>query len=530
MEGFSMKIYSIFIKPAFSKLIAGFFVFAVLFFTAVKEVPAVEGPRMLQLKIADQGQRVREKVKVRRPLNFLKVSKNRGKKKGKKYNPTPTPETTSSPTPEPTAVPTPEPVLPPVSGATPTPTPEPVLPPVSGATPTPTPEPVLPPVPEATPTPTQTPEPVATLTAIPTIAPPVPPDGGSTIGDKPWTIKNSIVHYDNRAVFPLGFYYVTYGSSQKPQRLEDIKKIAQAGFNFIHTPIDRNDRELFDKCAVEGVNIVMEFNDTPSEMLELFGGHPALAFIGAFDDVDAYDNGLPRYSPEEVLSDCRDYKQILPDKLVYISGGYPARSPNYAGTSEVMGFQCYPIPAEPLSATTTGYYGPMESVMADYNQAFIGNLQSFGWYGTYRWPTNRELRSMTYQALITGIKGILYYTFYDGQNNLNEKPEFWNELTDIAGEIHAIEDFLLHGLRVHVATGDTRTFAAFWQLEDELIVVAANARQDRSVQVSLELPYNLLEPAVNMFSYRESGLKLDGNRLSGSLAPEDVHVYRIQIN
>jgi len=330
----------------------------------------------------------------------------------------PTAQPTAKPTVEPTVVPTVEPTVKPTVEPTVVPTVEPTVKPTDEPTVVPTVEPTV--KPTVVPTLEPTPEPTVKPTVQPTVAPTIiPDDGGTTIGQGNWSVRNAVVHYNDQAVFPLGFYYVTYGG-RKAQRMADVSKMASAGFNFIHTPIDRSDDEFFDHCAAEGVNVVLEFNDTPTDMVRQFKDHPALAFLGTFDDVDAYDGDRPRYTPEEVVAACADYKTQAPKKLTYISGGYAKRSPNYAGTSEVMGFQSYPVPAEPLSATTSGYYGPMESVLAEHNQAYIANLQSFGWYGTYRWPTTLEMRNMTYQALITGVKGILYYTYYDAVNDVNE--------------------------------------------------------------------------------------------------------------
>jgi hypothetical protein len=362
----------------------------------------------------------------------------------------------------------------------------------------------------------------------PAATPVIPEEPVTTIGNLSWSVQNSVVHYGSRAVFPLGLYYVSYYDSEELKRFEDVETIAAAGFNLIHTPIDRNDRGFLDRCADLGINVVLEFNDSPTYLLEEFGSHPALAFIGAFDDVDAYLDGRPNYPSDQVALECSRYKDQVPRLITYISGGYPQRLPDYAGTSEAMGFQVYPIPAETLAATTSGYFGPMESIMSEHNQAFIANLQSFAWSGGYRWPTNREVRNMTYQALIAGVKGILYYAFYDGETDLNNHPSLWNELSTIADEIRVIEPFLLHGDRTRLNTGNAEVFSAVWSLESSSIVVIANASQDRSLFAIINLSGNTGNTARNIFPDRESSLTLDSNWLFGSLSPEDVQVYLIE--
>jgi hypothetical protein len=408
-------------------------------------------------------------------------------------SPDPTPEAspTSLPSADPTAEPTVEPTILPTVEPTAEPTPDPEI---KDPTPAPTPMP--------------TPNPIT--------------------GQSAWTVHNAMVHRDGEAIFPLGMYYVSHYSNQKQQRLQDVVKIGAAGFNMIHTPVDRYDEEFMDLCADSGVHVAIEFNDSASYLLDKFGEHPALALLGTFDDVDAMDDGQLRYTPQEVLTESAALKALAPNTLTYISAGYPTRAPNFVDTSDSMGFQVYPVPAEPLSAVTAGYFGPMEPVMAGHNQAFIANLQSFGWYGTYRMPTNREVRNMTYQALLTGVKGVFYYTYFDAAMDMNDHPDLWVELGNIVLEIKDLEAVLLHGDRQSLSTGDSQVYAAQWQHSGKLIVAVVNARSV-SRQVLVGLNGSITGPAVNKFPNRESGLVRNGGVLQGTIGAEAVHVYEIDL-
>jgi hypothetical protein len=355
------------------------------------------------------------------------------------------------------------------------------------------------------------------------------PEDQFPAGTRVWYVKDSTVHVNDVPIFPLGFYYVSYYPSQKSRRLNDLKKIAAAGFNMMHTPIDGEDQDLFDLANEHNVYIAAEFNGEPEHILPKFSGHPALALLGTFDDVDAYDDGVPRYSSSHVSDRSAQIKELAKNALTYISAGYPKRVEPFIGSSELLGFQTYPVPSEPISAVTKGYLGPVSDMLKSSDTGLIANLQSFGWYGQYRSPTRRELRNMTYQSLVVGSKGILYYTFYDSVTDLNQEPELWEELKDVADEIKELEPYLLKGSHKVLSTGNSRVFAARWTRGGKAVVAVVNGDANSTQSVSINLGLQGLNGLKNLFPERESGLQFSGDTLTGSIARERVHVYELNL-
>ena len=339
-----------------------------------------------------------------------------------------------------------------------------------------------------------------------------------------WQVLDGKIVLNGEPVFPRGFYYVSHYADQKAQRLADLQKIAAAGFNLLQTPIDRNDQQLLDAAAAGGVSIVMEFNDSVEHLLQLFGNHPALAMLCTHDDVDARNGSVQRYEPQDVAERSRALQALASRALTYASGGYPARITNYIGVTDVVGQQAYPVPSEPVSSVFNGYLNPILDDFREAEVPIIANLQTFGWYGTYRLPTPAEVRSMTYQALLAGVKGILYYAYRDIYTDLNDKPALWNELTGIAGELAVLEPYLVRGERQTINTAKQEVFAAKWRLGSEAVIAVVNAgTADKAV--SLEIAEDLDGSAVNLFVSRAGLMTLTGDVLTGTLPAQSVQVY-----
>jgi hypothetical protein len=67
-------------------------------------------------------------------------------------------------------------------------------------------------------------------------------------------------------------------------------------------------------------------------------------------------------------------------------------------------------------------------------KAVYANVQAFAWQNKkkgeshpIRVPTFDEVRNMTYQALLAGAKGIIYYTYHDEDWHLSSYPALWGE-------------------------------------------------------------------------------------------------------
>ncbi len=324
---------------------------------------------------------------------------------------------------------------------------------------------------------------------------------------------------NSKPFFPFGFYYVSFYSREDAKRLGALRKIAEAGFNVMHVPLDLDDGPLLDEAARNRVYVLGEFNDDPLSVVNRYENKPAILGWNIADDVD---NG--KKTPNEILQFHKQVRAADPQHTTYVSGYNPNKIGQFMNTANLVGMQSYPVNFEPLSATDYSISSAVKA--APSNRPIIANLQTFAWEGS-RPPTSSEVRNMTYQALVNGVKGVIYYTYHDSTWDLSSNPELWNGIKSLVPEIKKLSPILLNGDLTKISTGVEDVFAGGWTYQDQVVVVVLNTSSSSTRQASIALPGGTNEVQA-MFSNRPSGMVVRNGRLSGSIKPKDVHVYSLR--
>ena len=335
---------------------------------------------------------------------------------------------------------------------------------------------------------------------------------------------------DRKPFFPFGFYHVSWGSTVEERR-NHLREIADAGFNIIHASFkpeeSLDDYEKFlDEANSLGVRVITEFGlepkIDPSVVVSRFKHKPAVFGWNVADDAGVHK--MNPINPQQVLSlHCR-IKNIDPDHITYISGSL-YKVLKFANSADAIGFQTYPIghqPKQPISVAHKVIAKIVASVPQ--NRLVIANSQAFSrYYENSPVPTFNEVRNMTYQAIVAGAKGIIYYTYYDeGKWYLLEHPDLWQGIQSLVPEIKKIGPILLEGERRKVNTRTKNALSQMWTLEDRGLVIVINTSSDRSQEISLNLPTDSVRAA---FANRSDDLKFENGKLSGVLPPLAVGVY-----
>jgi len=350
------------------------------------------------------------------------------------------------------------------------------------------------------------------------------------------------IYRDGVPWFPIGMYHVSWiGDRQGAKAVGDLEAIADAGFDLMHATVDaRADMiELFDAAEARGVSMIAEIpwsESGPDGFVNLWKSHPAIVGWNIRDDFNAPTFGPVAHPPDEVAARRAVIDGLDPDRLTYASGTpFPGATVTpYAGTMEVMGFQSYPIgeqsyPHEYELEEAMDEFDYVEAQLAGTGQAWVANAQAYRWrsaVGTY--PTVRESRNLLYAPLIRGASGVLWYTMWEGNGTLlpSAAPALWAELPHQVAELKSLRPFLLYGVRSDLPTGLERVHAGLWELDSQIVVVVLNTHRTDSFDVSLALPGAGYESVARMFPGRsESGMVVDAGNLTGSIGPEEVHVY-----
>jgi hypothetical protein len=274
-----------------------------------------------------------------------------------------------------------------------------------------------------------------------------------------------------------------------------------------------------------------------------------LPLVTAFQDKPAVlgwaiadDAGLHSSSPAAVRQVDAAVKAVDPHHLTYLSAVGELNVVPFATTADLLGCQAFYVHddrknwADPLQYIAPEYVRASATAAA-YRRPIIANLQTFSWKdergpGTdphARWPTGAEVYSMTYQALLAGVRGIIYYTYQDFHTDVRAHPDVWQTTVALVPEIMRLRAVILDGVRLALTTDGDHVQMGGWIYRGYAYVVVLNTSHTRTVQASLALPQGMTGPAVPLFPSRSTGLVYRAGRLTGLIGPSDVHIYVLRV-
>ena len=295
----------------------------------------------------------------------------------------------------------------------------------------------------------------------------------------------------NRKIFlPFGFYCYSPVYPTLPE--EEVVK----GFNMISPyqkilPETLKERMAYmDRCAtigmkvhynllsvsggggvsskIEGISESEKRERLVSE-IRTFMDHPALLAWYISDEPNGF-----KIPPAELEGVYRTIKEIDPWHPVSVVFMSPFLSSiNYENALDIVMADPYPVPNGSVSQTG--------DVAKQLRSEFEGKRpvwmvpQAFGggeWWE--REPTYQELRSMTYQSIVNGARGIQYFVRH-GLNSFPKSTSTWSECGRMRIEMAEITPWLLSDekpLPVKVSSGNVLISSALH--DGQLLVIAVN--------------------------------------------------------
>jgi len=340
-------------------------------------------------------------------------------------------------------------------------------------------------------------------------------------------IVNGITIVNGKTFFPFGFYYISWEPTVQ-DLIKDMRDIAAAGFNTIHASANevKSYEQFLNEAARLGIYVLSEQGMDLLDMINSFKQKPAVLGWSIADDVD---NG--KLVPQEVLKFHQQAKLADPNHITYISG-YSNKIKEFGNSADVVAMQSYPIGnGEDEISLTYDRVSLTRDAVSPYGKAVYANVQAFAWSNKkqgeprpIRVPTFDEVRNMTYQALLAGAKGIIYYTYHDEDWHLSSYPALWAGMKTLVPEIKAISSLVLNGVLNIIEVGVEKVVAGMWMDRNQALIMIINRSYDRQ-EVSIAVPGNFSEVRP-IFQNRPATLVLNANHLSGFLKPLDVVVYK----
>jgi hypothetical protein len=350
-------------------------------------------------------------------------------------------------------------------------------------------------------------------------------------------------------IFPFGIYHTSWiGERYGEARDQDLLAIHDNGLRILKTSLDPTSRQsdftLLDDAVRRDTGVMAElYLPALGTLIDHMKNRPAIISWQIGDDFNVTTS--KNYCSPELLKERHELALAHdPNHVTYASGGSAPvaryRSfKDYQGCVNLIGIQCYPVgnkPDFPDQQMLELCFQLLKSRVSEIEGSGIvpiANLQSFSWSKKGVFPTPSESRSMLYGALAAGVKGVLYYTFYDGTTikghvTLNQQaPALWDEIGKQAKEISQLAPFLLDGTRRALPSNEEHVHIFQWEKDTKKILVVFNTDRIKARDLHTAIPDSAGETLSTLFANRPAGLELKGGILSGTIEPEEVHVYAV---
>ena len=352
---------------------------------------------------------------------------------------------------------------------------------------------------------------------------------------------NLLVNEQN--FLPFGFYCEALAFEDYPNLAQQI---AAGGFNYIYAesyikPPNQieaylsNYSDFLMDCEALNVKVVsglLWYGATPelfSTYVNALKVHPALICWNLMDDANDKEIEWVAQQKEQVMA--LDSSRVT--SISFYSN--EPNAPYMLPLTELACMQSYPWGLDDgrFDLSHTEYlFRNLVLACRDENVVPIATPQTFNWeLETY--PSPQHVDCQSYLAFATGMKGILYYTFKDYDNNSTidvAQPEVFMAAGNVANEILHSEwqSVILHGEHTYANLGQYRYYAT-WRYNNAFYLVAVNASHDNSYYYEIPLPDGVSNDAVNFFDYRPDSLSVQNDSLQGQLEPYQVAIYKMDL-
>jgi hypothetical protein len=146
-----------------------------------------------------------------------------------------------------------------------------------------------------------------------------------------------------------------------------------------------------------------------------------------------------------------------------------------------------------------------------------------------RLPNREELRCMTYTAVASGSRGILYWSLSrlirdEWNRTLLGRVRLWDDLKEVVGELNTLMPVLTADTPdvIHAANGAVAMVKS--DGEDTYVIVANHERRD----TELDVPVPHVDDARAEVLFQDGAARVTGGILTVQLVPIESRVYRIR--
>lgn len=339
----------------------------------------------------------------------------------------------------------------------------------------------------------------------------------------------------------------------------------EAGFNGIFDTYRRLNETMGDLNAylnywwggVPAPNISAMMDSLDSHQIRLywqtancFGSGMGVADTAPALNDQAYAQTIaahPNYAGIYIMDECRASladdlfaktvvsRQWQPRGADLVVTNRPAELGDWYDVGDVLASDPYPLygaePAGGYPLNRVAQWTRLTKDAVDGSRPFITVLQFFQFTAQGRWPTQAELRNMSYMAVVEGAQGVWYWSL--GVNALAytcspstawcaEKVEYWTRLKNVISELHEMEGVFLKrdapARLVGSSNSNIRT-----RVKDGYVLAYNDTNTTQSVTFRLDA--SISSPVVVMGENRN--ITAQGSYWTDTFGPYEAHPYQV---
>lgn len=308
----------------------------------------------------------------------------------------------------------------------------------------------------------------------------------------------------------------------------EIREVADAGFNtviawepgpekYLKMLNHISKYDLYADCVLKLLR-----GEKLTALLQKIGSHPSVISFDAVDEPDIKD------IRPAVIRECVDQvRKECPGKLIRISCSSPSAVKTFGQYAEIICSHNYVIPFGGLpmqakySSLVTG------SVPGSEKNSPQLTLQSWiHWHDMTRKPqTPEQTRSLAYIALISGAKGLWWYSFIDkGSWDVRSVPSIWSTFKGLNAELNELAPLILTGKRTVLKneSAERGILCALWESPKRTVLVAVNMeKKAAAVQFSVSG-----KKAAELFA-DDAEYPVDSGKVKFELPAETTRIFEL---
>lgn len=293
-----------------------------------------------------------------------------------------------------------------------------------------------------------------------------------------------------------------------PERLEEILNEAYARNLTVSV--------VLQSCIAPGGKVLTDPEKIREilEFIKRFRNHPALLSWYIFDE--------PVLVKEETKKFYNLVKEADPYHPVWLNGYDIGNLKTHLESTDIDSITYYPVPIRPVSSVTmvARELGRCTSWRPIHMWIQAWGARS---YDCYREPSVQELTSMVYQALVSNVKAITYYT----ENLRPNSYILLQHLASIKKEIDTLSQVILTSLPARqpkILSSDVEGIMKF--ADNKWWIISVN-KSETPTEATFILPDEIHTDKVQVL-FESRQIKVENGKFKDKFAPFERHIYQLE--